>query len=67
LRLAKPIPTGKRYTKNARSSKSPGSGPFLPTRVLDYPASISGYERESLAEAKLAAQRKIRKRSQPHY
>jgi hypothetical protein len=34
--------------------------------ILDYPDSMSLYERESLAaEAKLAAERKIRKRAKP--
>jgi hypothetical protein len=36
------------------------------TRILDYPDSMSQYERESLAaEARLAAERKIKKPPKP--
>jgi hypothetical protein len=39
--------------------------PYSPN-LLDYPSSMSPYERESLAaEARLAAERKIRKRPRP--
>jgi len=57
--------TRKHYTRNAPSSKSLGSS--LPcTRVLDYPDNMSDYERESrAAEAKLAAEKKMKQRSNP--
>jgi hypothetical protein len=42
------------------------AGQPLSSNILDYPSSMSQYERESLAgEAKLAAERKIRKRPKP--
>jgi hypothetical protein len=42
------------------------AGQHPSTNILDYPNSMSAYERESLAaEAKLAAERKIRKRPKP--
>jgi hypothetical protein len=42
------------------------AGQPLSANILDYPSSMSAYERESLAaEAKLAADRKIKKQPKP--
>jgi hypothetical protein len=57
LETSKTDATGKAAREECYIVKVTGSGPFLPTCVVDYPASISGYERESLAaEANLAAE-----------
>jgi hypothetical protein len=46
-------------------AKKKADQPLSPN-ILDYPSSMSQYERESLAaEAKLASERKIRKRPRP--
>jgi hypothetical protein len=64
LRRAKLMRRGKRSTKSATSLKSPRGRQPASSRVLDYPASISGYERESLAaEAQIADKRKTAKRA----
>jgi hypothetical protein len=42
------------------------TGELPATRILDYPDSMSQYERESLAgEAQLAVERKIKKQPKP--
>ena len=46
-------------------AKKKADWPHSPN-ILDYPSGMSEYERESLAsEAKLAAERKIKKRPRP--
>jgi len=50
---------------NPAMAKKKADQPLSPN-ILDYPSSMSQYERESLAaEAKLAAERKTRKRPRP--
>jgi len=47
-------------------AKKKAGQPLPFTHLLDYPVSMSDYERESLAaEAKLAADRKINKQPKP--
>jgi len=50
---------------NPTMAKKKADRPPSPN-ILDYPSGMSEYERESLAaEAKLAAERKIKKRPRP--